>query len=80
MKKHLLLCAALVLSSLCWAQEKGTPAAENKKANENSTEVAKEKGVSVYSNDFTYTPYTPTFKSDGTTKKIKNVIYGIWKL
>ena len=74
MKKHLLLCAALVLSSLCWAQEKGTPAAENKKANENSTEVAKEKGVSVYSNDFTYTPYTPTFKSDGTTKKIKNVI------
>ena len=43
MKKHILLLAAIFIGSVCMAQEKGTPAASNKKANENSTEVAKEK-------------------------------------
>lgn len=75
MKKTLLLCAALLMSfSLAWAQEKGTPAAANKKADENSTEKVKEKAPDTYVNDFTYTPYTPTFKSDGTTGKVRNVI------
>ena len=60
--------------SLAWAQEKGTPAAENKKADENSTEKVADKIPDTYANDFTYTPYTPTFKSDGTNGKVKNVI------
>lgn len=75
MKKTLLLCAALLLSfSAAVAQEKGTPAAANKKADENSTEKVKEKAPDTYTNDFTYTPYTPTFKNDGTNGKVKNVI------
>lgn len=75
MKKTLLLCAALLLSfSAAVAQEKGTPAAENKKANENSTEKVKATIPDTYANDFTYTPYIPTFKSDGTNGKVKNVI------
>ncbi|MDD4820148.1 MAG: alkaline phosphatase [Flavobacteriales bacterium] len=74
MKKTLILCAALLFGAVTFAQEKGTPAAVNKKADENSTETKKSDRISVYTNDFTYTPYSPTFKTDGTTKKIKNVI------
>lgn len=75
MKKTLLLFSALLMScSLAWAQEKGTPAAENKKADENSTEKVADKVPDTYANDFTYTPYTPTFKSDGSNGKVKNVI------
>ena len=75
MKKTLLLFSALLMTfSLAWAQEKGTPAAENKKADENSTEKVADKVPDTYANDFTYTPYTPTFKSDGTNGKVKNVI------
>ena len=75
MKKTLLLCAfVLAACTAVWAQEKGTPAAANKKANENSTEKVKDKVADTYTGDFTYTPYTPTFKSDGTNGKVKNVI------
>ena len=54
--------------------KKGTPAAENKKADENSTEKVQSKIPDTYANDFLYKPYTPTFKTDGTKGKIKNVI------
>ena len=56
MKKTLLLFSALLMTfSLTWAQEKGTPAAENKKADENSTEKVADKVPDTYANDFTYT-------------------------
>ena len=75
MKKTMLLCSALLLSfAFAFAQEKGTPAAENKKADENSTEKVQSKIPDTYANDFLYKPYTPTFKTDGTKGKIKNVI------
>lgn len=74
MKKTLLLCSAFILSfAAAFAQEKGTPAAENKKADENSTEKIKTTN-DTYTNDFVYTPYTPTFKNDGSNGKVKNVI------
>lgn len=75
MKRTLLLCAFVLAGcTAVWGQEKGTPAAANKKANENSTEKVKDKVADTYTNDFTYTPYSPTFKSDGTNGKVKNVI------
>ena len=67
----MLLCSALLLSfAFAFAQEKGTPAAENKKADENSTEKVQSKLPDTYANDFLYKPYTPTFKTDGTKGKI----------
>lgn len=38
------------------------------------TGIAEETDKRKYANTFTYTPYTPTFKNDGTNKKVRGVI------